>query len=88
MVEEKYKAVRAKDYIGTEGNIYIRPIEGENIRVTTEISQLDRIEKKVDRVLHILENGELSTSSILDGKALANTICQKTWEHQRTTRRP
>ncbi len=54
-MSEKYKDVRANDmYVGTSS--------GE-LRVTKE-SQLDRVEKKVDRILHILDNGELSTSFV------------------------
>lgn len=42
-----------------------------NVTVEAEESQLDRIEKKVDKILHILENGELSTLQ-LDGKEIAD----------------
>lgn len=51
-MSEKYKAIRASGmYVGTSGEVRV-----------TEATQLDRLEKKVDRILHILENGELSTS--------------------------
>lgn len=40
------------------------------VTVKAEESQLDRIEKKVDRILHTLENGELSTSLAMDAKEL------------------
>ncbi len=53
---EKYKDVRAKDmYVETEGEL----------RVTGD-TQFDRLEKKVDRILELLEGQELSTSFEVD----------------------
>ncbi len=46
----------------TEGEVIV-----ENAKVANnEGSQFDRVEKKVDRILHILENRELSTSYVSD----------------------
>lgn len=55
--EDSYVPVRGSEF-------YVRPKEGGDIRVTTEIPQLDRVEKKVDRILELLEGQELSTSSL------------------------
>lgn len=37
-------------------------------------SQLDRIEKKMDRILELLEGKELSTSIVLNGKEVGEII--------------
>ncbi|WP_313429795.1 hypothetical protein [Siminovitchia terrae] len=52
--------------------------EAENIVWTgaKRESQLDLIEKKLDRVLDILENGDLSTSVSVDSKEISKII----WE--------
>lgn len=40
-------------------------------------SQLDRVEKKMDRILELLEGKELSTSVALDGKVVGELIEKK-----------
>lgn len=40
-------------------------------------SQLDRVEKKMDRILELLEGKELSTSVVLDGKVVGELIEKK-----------
>ncbi|MFJ5716524.1 hypothetical protein [Neobacillus sp. NPDC093127] len=42
--------------------------------VSGEISQLDRIEKKMDRILELLEGEDLSISIQVDGKTLAESV--------------
>lgn len=37
-------------------------------------SQLSRVEKKVDRILELLEGKELPTSVVLDGKKIGKLI--------------
>lgn len=46
-------------------------IEGA-IFAIKEPSQLERMEKKMDRILELLKDKELSTSVVLDGKKIAN----------------
>lgn len=41
--------------------------------IINEPTQLDRIESKVDKILHILESGDLSTLQ-LDGEKIAENI--------------
>lgn len=74
----EYKTVRASDmYVGTSGELRV-----------TEEAQLDRLEKKVDRILELLEGQELSTSVVLDGNTLANDIYRNTKKRQLSTRHP
>lgn len=47
---------------------------GEIVTVGNEESQLDRIEKKMDRLLELLRGKELSISIVLDGIEVAKTI--------------
>ncbi|AAU85099.1 hypothetical protein BCBBV1cgp52 [Bacillus phage BCASJ1c] len=42
--------------------------------VAEDETQLDRIEKKMDRILELLEGKELSTSINLDGKKIAESL--------------
>ncbi|MEK4924106.1 hypothetical protein MKX78_19550 [Cytobacillus sp. FSL R5-0569] len=62
----KYEPVRAKGFLGVE-----KP-NGE-ARMTT-VSQLERIEKKMDRILELLEGQELPTPVKVNGKAIAEII--------------
>lgn len=48
-------------------------VEGARIEIN-EPTQLDRIESKVDKILHILENGDLSTPVVIDREIIADTI--------------
>ncbi|MCT1904123.1 hypothetical protein [Oceanobacillus sojae] len=63
-MSEKYRPVRARlysedKYIGTsEGNLYLEPQEGADVRVTEE-SQLYRIEKKLDEIILRLDSRNL-----------------------------
>ena len=59
-------------YEPIKANIYIKPNDGE-VRVTRE-PQLDRIEKKMDRILELLEGKELSISIVLNGKEVGEVI--------------
>lgn len=66
---KKYEAITAKD------------IKERGINTSEDIqkyyekeSQLDRIEKKTDRILELLENGDLSTTVKLDAEKIANII--------------
>lgn len=68
----EYKPVRANDYVGTDkGNLYIRPKEGGEVRATEE-SQLNRIEAKMDRILHLLGKEELSKNNNASKLIFAN----------------
>jgi hypothetical protein len=44
--------------------------------MSTDETQLDRIEKKTDRILELLESKDLSTSITIDGKAIAKNVNQ------------
>lgn len=45
-----------------------------NGQVTSLVAENEKLEKKVDRILELLEGQDLSTSAILDGKKIANNI--------------
>lgn len=63
-MSEENKQVRARiysedKYISADGvNLYLKPSEGAEVRVTEE-SQLDRIEKKMDEILLRLNSRNL-----------------------------
>lgn len=64
----EYKPIRATDIA----------INADKVRIVTNSeSQLDRIEKKMDRILELLEGKELSTSVEMDGKKVAEIVCQE-----------
>lgn len=52
----------------------ITTYEDGTIVAKVEQSQLDIIENKVDRILELLEGKDLSTSLVVDGAKIANTI--------------
>lgn len=59
-LNDEYKPVRAKDfYIGVSEDVEMKIYRKET-------TQLDRVEKKVDRILELLEGQELSTSVSVD----------------------
>lgn len=54
---EEYKPIRARGYLGIKkGNLYLKPKDdNEEVQVTFSDTQLDRIEKKMDRILTCLD---------------------------------
>lgn len=47
----------------------------EPIRVSDfQVEQLDRVEKKMDRILELLEGQELSTSVEIDAEAIVDSL--------------
>ncbi|WP_444506358.1 hypothetical protein [Cytobacillus kochii] len=73
MSETKYEPVRAKGFLGVKEpkDLYINT--NSEVKMTT-VSQLDRIEQKMDRILEQLECQELPTSVNVNGKAIAEII--------------
>lgn len=61
----EYKTMRATDMV----------INADKVRIVTKPeSQLDRIEKKMDRILEVLEGKDLSVFVEMGGKKVANVM--------------